>query len=91
MTDTFKSNSVEAENNKNIIISAAKRIQEGAKSFVCLTNLSVVEKINDVNNMLNSCNSHYKQLLESHAENIGKIEQEFEDLDINISNEMTLY
>lgn len=90
MTDTFKSNSVEAENNSNTIISAAGGIQEGAKTLVCLTNLSVIEKMNEVNGMLNSCNSHYKQLLESHAENIGKIAQEFDDFDKSISNEMKI-
>ncbi len=88
MSDSFKSSMSEAENESNAIKIQGTMIQSNNNLAIGITNLSGVLNLIEVNEMMNSCNQRYKNLLNNHADNIVKLGNEFNDFDMNLANQM---
>ncbi len=88
MSDVFKSSKLEAENESNAIIMRETMLQSTNNLAIGVTNLPGVYNLMEVNDMMNSCNQRYKNLLRNHAENIAKLGNEFSGFDKNLAEQM---
>lgn len=86
MADMIKSSTMEAENESNSITMQGAMIQTSSNLMIGITNLPVVDNLQEANARMNACNESYKNLLRSHAESISKLGSEFDTFDKNLAD-----
>lgn len=86
----IKSNNEEAKKEGDSILAKEGVIEGITEIFINVTNLPVVENLQNIHNRMNSCNESYKSLLKNDAESIKKLGQEFSDFDQAIADKMRI-
>ena len=89
MPEIFKSSTSEADNASNSVTMRGAAIQDGRDIITGSTNLPAMDNLSGLNDKMNSCNAHFKKLLNNHAESIRQLAQEFTDFDLELSDKMT--
>lgn len=86
MTDIFKSNTTEAENESNAITMQGVSIRTDNNLMTGSSNLPVVDNLKEVNEKMHSCNERYINLLKNHSESIRKLGNEFDTFDKDLAD-----
>ena len=85
---TFKSSTVEAENESSLISAKEAMLQAALSVAVYTTNLTVISNLQEANSSLSTTNEKYKKLLVNNAESIAKLGQEFKEFDNDLAGQM---
>lgn len=86
----FKSSREEADKEGNLLNADGAALQNQFTVSMGRTNLPVVENLQSVMEHLGTTNANYKALLENNAESIRKLGLEFEELDKEITENISI-
>ncbi|MBQ6806245.1 MAG: TIGR04197 family type VII secretion effector [Lachnospiraceae bacterium] len=87
-TGTFKSSEAEAQNHSMALQVAAAGMATMLMPFQGVTNLTVMTNMNHASFRLESCNTNFKELVNSDAESILDLKDAFDEFDTNLASYM---
>ena len=86
----IKSSVEKAESESNSLKAKEGAIEGIAELLIGVTNLPVVDNLQNIHSRMNSCNESYKNLLKNNADSIKQLGQEFNDFDQAIADKMRI-